>query len=647
MSDSDQALDEQGEWLRVTLSSIGDAVITTDAGGSVTFLNPVAESLTGWKAADARGLPLELVFRIINEETRATVENPASRALREGLVVGLANHTLLVAKGGRERPIDDSAAPIRDSAGAVGGVVLIFRDITQRRAAEKALRESEERFRLLVEGVQDYAIFTLDPRGTITSWNCGSERITGYTTAEIIGKNFCCFYPPEAIAAGLPDREMKTAAAEGRCEDEGWRVRKDGSTFWADVIITALRDEGGKLKGFSKITRDLTQHHQMERARLQSEMLADLNRQKDEFLAMLSHELRNPLSPILNAVQLLRLQPDDDSIQEAAIAIIERQAAHLTRLVDDLLEVSRISTGTFRLMREQIDLRTVVERAVESVRSQIDARRHELSVSLGPESIWIHADATRIEEVIVNLLNNATKYSEEEGHIWLNARQVGQLAVLRVADAGVGIAPDLLPLIFDLFTQAERSLDRSQGGLGLGLAIVRRVTELHGGTVEAFSAGLGRGSEFVVRLPIAPSLTDNRVVGASAAAGRPDPKPRLLIVDDNRDSADTVAALLEHLGHEVRVEYSGGAAIAAAKEFQPRVILLDIGLPEMTGYEVARRLRQEPDLQSVWLIALTGYGQDADKRQCEAAGFDAHLVKPATVQNILDAVAAAENGSTG
>ena len=267
-----ETLHEQREWLRVTLSSIGDAVITTDTKGSVTYLNPVAESLTGWPQAEAAGIPLEIVFKIINEETRQTVENPATRALREGLVVGLANHTLLIAKDGTERAIDDSAAPIRNANGEVDGVVLVFRDVTDRRKAERALRESEERFRLLVEGAQDYAIFMLDPQGYVTSWNPGAERIKGYSAEEIIGQHFSCFYPPERVDAGYPDRELETAAAKGRFEDEGWRLRKDGSRFWANVIITALRDEAGKLKGFSKITRDRTEAMQKESEIRESEI---------------------------------------------------------------------------------------------------------------------------------------------------------------------------------------------------------------------------------------------------------------------------------------------------------------------------------------------------------------------------------------
>jgi PAS domain S-box-containing protein len=754
-----EALHEQREWLRVTLASIGDAVITTDTEGRLTFLNPVAESLTGWTLEDASGVPLDTVFKIVNEETRGTVESPVTKALRMGLVVGLANHTILVAKDGIERPIDDSAAPIRNAQGEVAGVVLVFRDVTERRKTERALQDSEERFRLLVEGVQDYAIFMLDPQGNVVGWNAGAKRMKGYQAYEIIGKHFSCFYPPEAAEVGWPDKELQTAAAEGRFEDEGWRLRKDGSKFWANVIITAMRDEAGNLKGFSKITRDLTQRKQregelrdsevryrrlfeaardgvlildadtgrifdanpfisellgysrdelldkelwqvglfqdaqanreayrllqqrgyiryddlpletksgqtvevefvsnryevdhkqviqcnirditgrreLERAKLQAEALADMNRRKDEFLAMLSHELRNPLSPIVSAVQLLRLRKDDDPIQQQAQAIIERQVGNLTRLLDDLLEVSRITIGRIRLQEENLDLRSIAERSVETVRPLIDQRMHEISMSLPPEPVWVRADTARIEQVIVNLLSNAAKYTDESGLIQLTVQQEGDEAVLQVRDNGIGIASDLLPRIFDLFTQAERSLDRAQGGLGVGLSVVKRVMEIHGGSVEAHSAGLGQGSEFIVRLPVVPPASNKPPSLPASPASMSSQSLRVLVVDDNRDSATAVAMLLRVSGHEVRIAHSGETALEAATEFHPNAVLLDIGLPEMDGYEVARRLRQNPQLKNVRLIAATGYGQETDRQRSQEAGFNAHIVKPVDFEEL-------------
>ena len=760
-----EALHEQREWLRVTLSSIGDAVITTDTKGSITYLNPVAVSLTGWTQEEAAGIPLELVFKIINEETRQTVENPATRALREGLVMGLANHTLLIAKDGTERAIDDSAAPIRNANGEVAGVVLVFRDVTDRREAERALRESEERFRLLVEGAEDYAIFMLDPKGNITSWNPGAERIKGYSAEEIIGQHFSCFYPPEKVEAGYPDQELEVAAAKGRFEDEGWRLRKDGSRFWANVIITALRDERGKLKGFSKITRDRTEdlrkdsqirdsevrfrrlfetakdgilildssdgkitdanpyitellgystdeligkelwqiglfqdieasqaafqrlqdegyiryhdlpletksgrkaevefisnvynvdHHaviqcnirditerrQLERAEAQAEALADLHRRKDEFLAMLSHELRNPLAAITNAVQILDLQKDEHPLQEKAKTIIRRQAANLVVLVNDLLEVSRILGGRIQLHQEDLDARGIVQQAVETARPLIDQNKHELTVSLPTEPTWLHADALRLEEVIVNLLNNAVKYTPEGGHIWLSLQQEGDRIVLRIRDTGVGIVPDSLPHMFELFTQAPRSLDRSQGGLGVGLAVVRKLVEMHGGTVEAQSAGPGKGSEFIVRLPVLSPPTGRSQIPSKKGDERSGSGWRVLVVDDNVDSADSIAMLLQVSGHEVRVVYSGQDALDMAGKYQPDIVLLDIGLPVMDGYEVARRLRKHPELKEVKLIAVTGYGQESDRLQSQEAGFDYHLVKPVDAQKLQEVMVA-------
>lgn len=634
-----QATDEQRQLWQVTLSSIGDAVITTDTAGRITFMNPVAQAVTGWRLDEASGKPLETVFHIINEETRETVENPVVKALREGVVVGLANHTLLVAKDGIERPIDDSAAPIRDAENNVNGVVLVFRDVTERRRAEQALQESEERFRLMVEGTRDYAIFMLDPQGNIATWNPGAQRIKGYQADEIIGRHFSCFYPPEVAQRGWPEEELRRATADGRFEDEGWRVRKDGSQFWANVVITALRDEAGRLRGFSKITRDLTERRQLERAKLQAEVMADLSRRKDEFLAMLSHELRNPLAPILNAVQILGLQEVEDPLQRQATAIIQRQIERLTRLIDDLLEASRVTTGRIRLQRATIDLRQVVEHAVETARPLVVQRRHELSVSLPPEAVWLSGDATRLEQVLVNLLSNAAKYTDEAGRIELSLDRIDSEAVLRVRDTGMGIAPEVLPSIFDLFTQAPRPPDRSQGGLGIGLTVVRRIVELHGGSVEAFSAGRGQGSEFAVHLPLM------RAPDKSAAADPPArssvARLRLLVVDDNQDAADSAALLLRRAGHEVRTAYSGSEALEAALAERPDAVLLDLGLPEIDGYEVARRLRQKSGFDDVLLVALTGYGQESDRQRSQEAGCDAHLVKPVNIKKIEEVLAGA------
>jgi CheY-like chemotaxis protein/two-component sensor histidine kinase len=366
--------------------------------------------------------------------------------------------------------------------------------------------------------------------------------------------------------------------------------------------------------------------------------LAELHHRKDEFLAMLSHELRNPLSAIFNALHILRLQDTENPIQRKAKIVLERQVGQLAHLIDDLLEVSRVITGRIQLHQERLEMRGIVERALESVRSLIEQRKHELSVSLPAEPIWLQGDSTRLEQVVVNLLNNAAKYTDEGGQIWITVEQERGEVVLRVWDTGVGIAPELLPRIFDLFTQADRTLDRSQGGLGIGLSLVQKLVELHGGTVEAHSAGLGQGSEFIVRLPALSSAGES-IIARIETAKQPAQTSRVLVVDDNMDAADMLVMMLQLFGHEVRVAYTGQTALETAVEYQPDVVLLDIGLPDMNGYELARQLHQQPQTKGVRLIAVTGYGQDSDRQRSQEAGCEHHLVKPVDPQKLQDLLA--------
>jgi CheY-like chemotaxis protein/two-component sensor histidine kinase len=340
-------------------------------------------------------------------------------------------------------------------------------------------------------------------------------------------------------------------------------------------------------------------------------------------------------------VHLLGLQKNEDQLQHQARTIIERQVTQLTRLVDDLMEVSRITTGKVHLRHDRVVVSDIVERAVETARPLMDQRRHELTMSLAPQPIWLNADAARLQQVVVNLLTNAAKYTDEGGHIWLTVQLEDDECVLRVRDTGVGMAPELLPRIFDLFTQAERSLDRSQGGLGIGLALVHRLVEMHQGRVEAYSA-LGHGSEFVVRLPVV--LTPARSeVGAPSnpteTAEPACPSLRVLVVDDNEDTAFATSMLMERFGHDVRTAYDGPTAVQAAIDYRPDVVLLDIGLPGLNGYEVAKRIRQHPVLKNVVLVAMTGYGQETDRQRSQEAGFDHHLVKPARFEQLQQILA--------
>lgn len=483
-----------------------------------------------------------------------------------------------------------------------------------------ALPDSEARFQLLVDSVKDYAIFMLDPDGTVASWNAGAEAIKGYRAGEIIGRHFSIFYPPEAVSSGWPKRELEAAREVGRFEDEGWRVRKDGTTFWANVVITAIYDSGKRLRGFAKVTRDMTERRRIER------LEADRDR-TNEFLAMLAHELRNPLAPIRNAANILALDPSSKTAAWAA-GVLGRQAAQLTRLVDDLLDSARIVSGRIEISRLATPLGAVISRATEAIHPLAEERGQRLEVELPERPVILFADLARLSQAVLNLLSNASKYTPAGGVIRVRVERRGDTAILRVEDDGAGIAPAMLPRVFDLFAQGERALDRGQGGLGIGLALVKRITELHGGQVEVASPGLGRGTVATLRLPIVePSVAPDTGAPAADDVARFS-RRRVLVVDDNRDSAESMSMLLRAWGHEVNVALQGEEALTLAQTTRPEFVLLDIGLPGMDGYEVARRLRAlEVDPRPV-LVAMTGYGRAEDRRESKTAGFDYHLVKP-------------------
>jgi PAS domain S-box-containing protein len=887
-NESFKDLQESREWLRVTLASIGDAVITTDPHGRVTFLNAVAETLTGWTQEQAVSRSLEQIFHIVNQDTREEVENPALRALREGVIVGLANHTILIARDGSERNIDDSAAPIRNAEGKVAGAVLVFRDITERykqeatirqsldyasnilstlrhgflvldsdlrvisanrafyrhfqvaseetegklvyelgngqwdipqlrqfleeilpqnhsiedfevehdfpgigkkfmtvnarrvhkpgnhsqlilmviedvterKLAQKDLRESEQRYRSVVDQVEEYAIFTADLKGYATTWNEGVKRILGFDEHEFIGVDITkAIFTPEDVASGYPELEMAIAAEKGVADNTRWMMRKSGERFYAQGVTTAQKDEHGNVIGFSKVFRDGTEKKLLEdelrdsemryrrlfeaakdgvlivdahtrkiidanafmsgltglerdnllgrelyeigmfrdveenkeafaelqrtgymrhehlpiqnqrgerrevefianiyhedhklvaqcnirdisqrvamekRLAAQAEQIAGESRRKDEFLAMLSHELRNPLAPIRSAVHLMRTRErgSEDAIQQQAREIIERQVANLTKIVSDLLEVSRVVSGRIRLNLQIVDVNQVVTHAVQTVTPLLEERKHELILNLCPDAVWSSADATRLEEVFINLLNNAAKYTPDGGRIevWCEQPHGTGYAQFRVRDNGVGIDEKLLPHIFDLFTQADRSLARSAGGLGIGLSLAHRLVDLHGGSIEARSPpeGADTGSEFIVKLAVAPAPAEVVQPEASeqAAGGA---GMRVLVVDDNIDLVIMLTTSLRHRGYSVQSAYTGPDGLKVAQQWRPDVVILDIGLPGLDGYEVARRLRAEQSTSDARIIALTGYGRDADVELAREAGFDAHLVKP-------------------
>ena len=411
-----------------------------------------------------------------------------------------------------------------------------------------------------------------------------------------------------------------------------------------DYIFAPVFGPGGEVAAIAGVTRDVTERHSAEQAlREQAARLAESDRAKDEFLATLSHELRNPLAPLRNAIALLRSAAGGDERVAGLQAVMERQVNHLVRLVDDLLEVSRISRGTFLLRKERVALATVVRNAVETSSPLLQAGRHELVESLPEEPLWLEGDPVRLAQILANLLNNAAKYTDDGGRIELRAwREHGQ-AVVSVRDNGLGIAPEMLPRLFDMFSRGNRDTARSQGGLGIGLALARRLVEMHEGTLEAHSDGLGQGSEFVLRLPLAPGASSS--AAADAAVAEDLHGIRVLVVDDNHDAGDSLAVVLQQLGAQVRVSRDGASALAAFDDFAPTVALLDIGMPGMNGYEVARRLRARPGGAGTRLIALTGWGQEEDRRRAREAGFDHHLVKPAELPVLLALLAPGQSGA--
>ena len=646
---------QRGDLLRITLASIGDAIITTDIHGRVTYVNEVAESLTGWTKNEAAGVPLEAVFRVVNESTRESVENPAIRALREGNVVGLTNHSVLIRKDGSECPIDDSAAPIRDEQGRVSGCVLIFREITERRRLERESASQLFTARVLAAIVEssDDAIISKSLDGVIQSWNEAAERVFGHTAEQAIGRHISLVIPPERTAE--EDQILASLKAGQRIDHfETERVRRDGRRILVSLTISPIKDDAGNVIGASKIVRDITDHKkaEAERERLVDSLqrmaadLSEADRRKTEFLAMLSHELRNPLAPISNAVQVLRLGSGDRDAIHAASEMLERQVRQMSRLVDDLLDISRITRGKIELRTEKIELATVIDQAVEAARALYKSMNHELTVALPSQPIYLIADPARLTQVMGNILNNACKFTENGGHIRLTVEQCGNEAIIRVRDSGVGIEAGALPHVFEMFTQVDTSLERSRDGLGIGLTLVQTLVEMHGGAVEAHSDGLGRGSEFVVRLPIAAEASESPSPAAIRDSS-PTVRRRVLIVDDNVDGAQSLAMMLKLHGHETHVAHDGLEALDAAGRLRPDAVLLDIGLPKLSGYEACRHIREHAWGKNLLVVALTGWGQEEDRRKSREAGFDAHIVKPVDIDAIIKILARVPERDTG
>jgi PAS domain S-box-containing protein len=490
------------------------------------------------------------------------------------------------------------------------------------------VRVTQQKFQHFLEAAPD-AVVIGTPDGKIDQINAQTEKLFGYSRDELIGQPVEILMPVRFRSRHVEHRSAYVESPSTRPMGTGlglYGQRKNGEEFPIEISLSPLPTEDGNL--VASIIRDITAHRNLEaELRHGKRDLEQASRSKDEFLATLAHELRNPLAPIRNAVEYLDIPGLTAPDLKTARDVIARQLSQMTRLIDDLRDVSRITSNKLELRKERIELADIVQSAVESSRSLIQQCGHELSVSLPPMPVFLDADLTRLAQVILNLLNNSAKYTARGGHISLSAERQGSDVVLSVRDDGIGISKHMLPRIFDMFTQVDHSLERSQGGLGIGLTLVRRLVEMHDGRIEAHSEGLGEGSEFIVRLPI---LIQPRVAPIPSDAARFSDlnRHRILVVDDNCDAADSLGMLLRLKGNEIRNAHDGLYAIEVAESFRPDLILLDIGLPKLNGYEVARRIRQQPWGRDIVLVALTGWVQDEDKIRSKEAGFDFHLAKP-------------------
>jgi two-component system CheB/CheR fusion protein len=500
----------------------------------------------------------------------------------------------------------------------------------------------------------DDAIVSKTLDGLIQSWNAGATRIFGYQESEVIGKPITIIIPPE-----LQDEERRILAMvrHGERVDhfDTIRLTKDGRRIAISLTVSPVRDSQGTIVGASKVARDISERKAAEQALRESELrlraseeaLLDADRRKDEFLALLAHELRNPLAPIRYALAANKKQGRTPDQQRRAEDVIERQVTHMSRLLDDLLDVSRITRGTLELKRSPTELTLVVGSAIETARPILDAKHHTLTLDLPQQAVRLDADAVRLAQVFSNLLINAAKYTDPGGRIALRATQVGNELVVAISDNGIGISEDMKPRLFTLFSQAQSSMGRSEGGLGVGLSLVRGLVSLHGGSVAARSDGLGKGSEFIVRIPVG-AATEHPENDAAADVPVPGAGLKILVVDDSRDAADTCAILLELSGHHVQTAYTGQRALELAESYRPHVLLLDIGLPDLDGYQLAKKIRSTPWGRGTVLIAVTGWGQETDRRRAFEAGFDQHLTKPIaaeTVESLIQSLSATRDGA--
>jgi PAS domain S-box-containing protein len=606
---------ESERHLRLLVDGVQDyAIFTLDTGGFITSWNLGAQRIKGYAAREAIGKHFS-IFYSSDDVARDWPQEELRRARATGRY---EDEGWRYRKDGSRIWANVVITAIFDEGGKHLGFSKVTRDLTERRRHENNLR-------LLVEGVKDHAMILLDREARVQSWNAGARRMFGYEEADILGRDNAALYPPDEQSAGRPQADLSAIALMGSLQSEGWRQRADGTKFWADVAVTALSESADETGGFVQIVRDLTETRRVQE--LESE-----GRRINEFIAMLSHELRNPLAPVRNAVSILKRFVDKPETVWCA-DVIERQVGHMTRLVDDLLDVSRVSTGKIRFERKALELNALTQAAADSVRGSVQACGQALSFRASRDPVPIFGDPTRLTQVLVNLLTNAVKYTPDGGAIGVEVDRDATVGTVKVVDTGIGMPEALLQRAFDPFVQGECKLDRAHGGLGIGLTLVKRIVESHGGVVTAASAGAGRGTTMTVSLPLAASISP--LNPAQHAPATPCRLASILVVDDNKDAADSLAEFLRLSGHRVSVAHDGERAIEMARTDRPHIVLLDIGLPKSDGYQVARAMRQLPELNGIRLIAVTGYGQDRDRAAALEAGFDSHVTKPVDPDAIL------------
>jgi len=660
------------ERLAVTLFSLGDAVIATDPQARITFMNPAAERLTGWPLPDAIGRPLAEVFNIVNEATRQPVESPVTKCLRTGTIVGLANHTVLIARDGKESPIDDSAAPIR-SAGSVAGVVMVFRDITERRAAERGVAH----LGAIVDSSDD-AIIGMDLNGLITTWNRGAQRLLGYSADEAVGRPVTMVVPPDSAHEELPILE-RLSRRESVPHYDSVRRRKDGTLVDISLMVSPIRDPAGRVVGASEIARDNTERRAAEEALRASEAkerdsrleLDAANRAKDVFLATLSHELRTPLSAMVGWMSIIRKQGRTEEDLREGLNVIERNTRVQLQLIEDVLDMSRIVSGKVSIEAKPCDLAEVVRAAVDTVRHAANAKNIELVADLDPDARSGFCDPVRMQQAVWNLLANAVKFTPKNGKVtvMLSRPALPERSVTRisVADTGIGIAPSFLPFVFDRFRQADGSTRRKFGGLGLGLSIVKHLVETHGGTIKVESGGEGKGAMFTIDLPVlavvppsppehdGPEPATSPSVHHESADVEPAPSApplrldgvRILVVDDEADARRVVGKLLEEAGAVVATAGSVPEALALLAGETPDVLVSDIAMPDEDGYDLLRQVRAAGHTaRSLPAVALTAFAGEADARKALLGGFRVHSPRPVDPHDLI-AVVGSLVGKTG